>query len=106
MDQFIEEVFGRDGYTIIDLGGHPGDDVICDQCNKCFTDADPDQGGFIFGTHAVCPECAPRMMAGAIEFGEEWAITAMQPKHATFRKFVEDVRMYPMAMYTDMAPSV
>ena len=35
-----------------------GDIVICDSCNKDYTD-DPRSGGIQFQSKAICPECAP-----------------------------------------------
>jgi len=73
--------------TIINIG----DNVVCDLCNTDYTESD-EQGGFIFGSHAVCPTCAPRMRASIRECKEEHFITAECPAGISFREFVLNIR--------------
>lgn len=52
--------------TVFDIGNT----VICDLCNKNYTDSLV-EGGLQFGRKAVCPECAPQLEADAKRYGEE-----------------------------------
>lgn len=63
-----------------------GNTVLCDMCNGDFTESDA-QGGFLFGSYAVCPNCAPRVRASAKKYGEEKFITAEAAPGETFRDF-------------------
>lgn len=70
----------------------PGDNVICDLCDKDFTDL-PDQGGFLFLSKGVCPDCAPRFEAKVKEFQEEEFIRARCPPGKSFADWIrEDCR--------------
>ena len=68
-----------------------GDRVICDYCNKEWTDSDK-SGGFIFGGHAICPDCAPASMERIKRYGEQWNIKATCPKDMSFKDFVVNYR--------------
>lgn len=61
--------------------------VICDFCGKDYTDS-PQTGGFLFGSKATCPECAPRMMDNIKKFNEERYIKSYCPTGMTFYNWV------------------
>lgn len=46
--------------TNFEIRVDPGRVVRCDFCNDDYTDA-VTQGGLLFGTYAVCPECSERI---------------------------------------------
>lgn len=69
------------------------DRVLCDICNKDFSSS-PATGG-IYGlmTKAICPECAPQILADAERFGELKFIKARCPEGKRFADWVrEDLR--------------
>jgi hydrogenase maturation factor HypF (carbamoyltransferase family) len=75
-----------DGLTLkseIDIG----DTVLCDQCNTDYTNSE-EKGGFIFGSHGVCPECAPGMMTSIKKYKEENYITSTCPEGMSFKEFI------------------
>ena len=74
-----------------------GDTVLCDLCNKDFTDSD-EQGGLIFLSNAVCPTCAPDVVAGAEQYNETEHIKAICPSGKSFADFVWDYRGGPATM--------
>lgn len=63
---------------------HIGNKVVCDICDKDFTDSNV-TGGILFCSNAVCPECAPRIEALAKKFDEEEHIKARCPDGMKFR---------------------
>src|SRR3990167_6092822 len=68
-----------------------GQIVVCDFCDTDFTERD-DQGGLLFGGRGVCPECAPRIEADAIKFGETRFIKARAKPGQSFRSFCLELR--------------
>lgn len=64
-----------------------GDTVICDQCNEDYTNSD-EEGGFIFGSHAYCPNCAKDSLPRIKSYGEEKFIKARCPEGMSFKDFV------------------
>lgn len=74
----------------IDRKEVPG--VICDWCGADYTDrADP--GGLLFSGKACCPECVPKVEAGAERYKEERFIRARCPEGKSFADWVrEDLR--------------
>lgn len=64
-----------------------GDRVVCDYCNEDFTNSKL-QGGFLFGSYATCPNCAPRALRDAKKYGELNRITKTCPEGMTFKEFV------------------
>lgn len=68
-----------------------GDVVLCDMCNKDYTNSD-EVGGFLFGSKAVCPCCAPRMMKDIVKYEEESFIKAKAKEGESFRAFILDLR--------------
>jgi hypothetical protein len=68
-----------------------GETVICDICNKDWTDS-TESGGLLFGSKAVCPRCAPAVQKDAIRFGETEHIRAYCPEGKSFKDWVVDLR--------------
>lgn len=64
-----------------------GHTVICDQCNEDYSDSE-ESGGFVFGSHGVCPKCAERMMASIRKYNEEKYIKAVCPEGMSFKDFI------------------
>jgi hypothetical protein len=60
--------------------------VLCDMCNKDFTDSEA-VGGFLFQSKGICPECAPRIRDSLVHYGETEYIQAECPKGMSFREF-------------------
>jgi hypothetical protein len=68
----------------------PGREVICDTCNVNWTDR-PESGGiFGFSTKAICPECAPKILADAERYGEMKYLKARCPEGKSFADWVRD----------------
>lgn len=68
-----------------------GQTVLCDWCDADWT-ARPESGGFLFGSKATCPDCAPRLEAGAKAHGEESFIRARCPEGTSFAGWVRNMR--------------
>lgn len=68
-----------------------GDVVLCDLCNKDWTN-DPTPGGFVFGSKGVCPDCAEEFMEGVKKYGEEEYIRAVCPPDQSHADFIRDFR--------------
>ena len=68
-----------------------GNLVLCDLCDKDYTLNDA-VGGFLFQSKGVCPDCAPRFMAGVKRYGEEKFIRAKAQEGEPFREFVLRMR--------------
>lgn len=68
-----------------------GDLVLCDLCNKNYTDSNM-KGGFIFGSKAVCPICGPTTLKSIKRYKEEDYIQAFCPEKMTFPEFVRQYR--------------
>lgn len=77
----------RETVSEIDLGRM----VLCDICNDDYTDS-PRCGGFMFGTYAACPECAPGMYADALKCGEKHLIGEGCPDGVTFADWIRELR--------------
>lgn len=65
--------------------------VLCDLCNGDYTDSD-ETGGFVFGSKAVCPECAPSIEEAAVKYDEMHYITKPKDTNMSFGDFVRDYR--------------
>ena len=72
---------------IIDVGDH----VECDNCGKIFTDSVA-EGGFVFGSNGICPECAPSYLESIKKYKEERYIKARAQPGETFKNFILRVR--------------
>jgi len=77
------------GFTVIEIP--VGNVVLCDLCNKDYTYSD-EKGGFLFGSHAVCPDCAPKFEEGVKKYNEEKYVRDRAKPEETFRDFVYRVR--------------
>lgn len=76
--------------TTIDID--PGDVVLCDGCNKDFTDSDERGGIYGFGSKAIGPCCARKWIESAEEYDELHHIKAVN-EHKSFADWVrEDLR--------------
>ena len=69
-----------------------GDTVLCDMCNKDYTDSD-EKGGIQFQSKAVCPTCTPQIEESAQKYYETEFIKNRCPKGKSFAQWVrEDLR--------------
>ena len=68
-----------------------GDNVKCDYCDKNYIDSN-ETGGFLFGSYATCPDCAPSMLERIKGYGEEHHIKAFCPPYLSFRDWVYTLR--------------
>ena len=70
-----------------------GATVLCDLCNGDFTKSTR-TGGFLFGSKAVCPDCAPAFEKSVREYGEEHYIRGRCPDGKSFADWCrDDLRM-------------
>lgn len=67
---------------------HLGHIVVCDSCDKDYSDDTESSGGFIFSSSAYGPCCAARMMKGIVMYNEQRFIKAQCPQGKSFRDFV------------------
>lgn len=71
----------------------PGNMVVCDDCNRDFTNSPMIGGIYGFGSKAICPICTPKWLADAKRYGEERFIKARCPDDKPFADWVrEDLR--------------
>lgn len=69
-----------------------GEVVICDICNRDFTNSNL-SGGFLFGSYAYCPFCADERLSTIKKHNEENHIKAWCPENKSFRDWIlEDIR--------------
>ena len=61
-----------------------GDQVLCDGCTADFTNR-TESGGFLFGSKAVCPDCAPALLVDLKKGREDKFIKAFCPPWMSFR---------------------
>lgn len=82
-------IFG-DRITRIEMDAD--EEVFCDLCGQDMTDM-PDQGGFLFATKTICPDCAPAYEERLIFHNEQQHIRARCPVGKSFADWVrEDLR--------------
>jgi hypothetical protein len=81
--QRAEQSFG----VPIDIGRT----VLCDSCDEDYTDSIA-EGGFIFGTRAICPMCASKWMVSILENNEQRYIKAAAGAGQRFGDFVREYR--------------
>jgi len=67
-----------------------GDSVICDLCGKDWTGVET-SGGFMFGAKAICPDCAPKIEASAVECGEGHLIDSRCPPNMNHDDWIRDM---------------
>lgn len=68
-----------------------GDIVVCDFCNKDYTDS-AEPGGFLFGSKGVCPACAPKMLESIQRYQEESYIRERANDGESFKDFIVRMR--------------
>lgn len=73
---------------VIDIG----EVVVCDLCNKDYTDDNKSKGGFLFGSKGVCPDCAPDFLERIKSYGEEDYIKGVCPAGKLFRDWILELR--------------
>lgn len=67
-----------------------GEAVACDFCGEDFSESEA-TGGLLFQSKAACPECAPRIEAGAKSYGETHFIRGRCPEGMQFRAWVREI---------------
>jgi hypothetical protein len=70
---------------------NPGDIVICDICGKDYSHS-KEEGGFLFGSYAYCPECAKTKIQNIRKHNEETHIKAYCPKGISFKEWILKMR--------------
>jgi len=68
-----------------------GNKVVCDICDCDYTECD-DEGGFMFESKAVCPNCSAMFMEGVTKYHEEQYIRSVANPGESFRDFVLRMR--------------
>ena len=68
----------------------PGQQVLCDWCDREYTDS-PVSGGFMFSRHATGPCCAARIEASAASHGEMHLIGSCCPDTLSFADWIRDI---------------
>lgn len=66
-----------------------GNTVLCDDCNKDFTDS-KETGGILFQSKAICPKCTPKWVGSAKKYNEERFIRAACPIGMPFADWVRN----------------
>jgi hypothetical protein len=69
----------------------PGNNVVCDWCDKDWTD-NPESGGFLFQSKATCPDCADDMMEKITRYNEQHFIRDSCPEGVSFADWVRGIR--------------
>lgn len=65
--------------------------VICDYCDKDYTNRE-EQGGFLFGSYAVCPDCESGMNEKIKKYDESRFIKGRCPEKTSFRDWILSIR--------------
>jgi hypothetical protein len=68
-----------------------GRNVFCDGCSWDWTER-TETGGFIFGSYAYCPTCAPVMLRGIKSHNEEQYIKGFCPPSQSFADWCREMR--------------
>jgi hypothetical protein len=87
-DNFLQQCIDA-GFVII--GAEPSKTVLCDFCNKDWSDSDK-SGGFLFQSKAVCPDCAPGMIVRIEQYHEQSFIRGHCPAELSFKDWVLSLR--------------
>lgn len=77
-------------FTVIKID--PGNVVLCDICNRDYTNDTTSIGGMLFTGHAICPVCLDEFMIGVRKYKEERFIKKVAMPNETFRDFVYRIR--------------
>lgn len=87
--QKVTKVRDKNGFEVytVDVGNH----VFCDYCSEDYSDR-PDQGGILFQSKAVCPECAKEALPRIKGYGEERFIRGYCPEDMSFADWVRSIR--------------
>lgn len=78
-----------DGFEVIHV--EVGDNVVCDLCDKNYR-GDDTEGGFIFQSKAICPDCSGAYLAGIDKYDERRFIRAINKPGCSFYDFVLNYR--------------
>lgn len=70
---------------------NPGDVVLCDFCNKDYTNSE-EKGGILFSGYAICPDCLSNVMKNIEKYNEQKYIKATAKEGESFRNFVYRIR--------------
>lgn len=87
-------------FEVLDLTSMVGNNVVCDLCNKDWTNR-PEPGGFVFGSSGVCPDCAPSFIDGVKRYDEEYAIKSWCPPNMSHYDFILAYRRGQVFPYTN-----
>lgn len=68
-----------------------GDSVHCDMCGKDWSGRS-ESGGILFGSHAACPDCAPKVEADAKRYRESAHIRGRCPPGIPFAEWCLKLR--------------
>lgn len=85
----LNDEFFKD-WTVINID--PGNMILCDFCNKDYTEDTTSVGGILFSGHACCPDCLPEFQKGIKKYNEEKFVQATAKENETFRDFVYRIR--------------
>ena len=69
-----------------------GTTVLCDFCNKDYSDSDV-SGGLLFQSKAACPSCESRMLESAKKYNEERFIKGYCPEGLSFKDWILSIRI-------------
>ena len=69
----------------------PGNSVICDYCNKDWTDS-PESGGLLFQSKAVCPDCELDTLKSINHYNEQKFIRGHCPENQSFADWIREIR--------------
>ena len=81
----LERLCGK--FEVIEV--NPGNCVLCDICNRDFTDSD-ESGGFLFGSYAIGPCCAEQQLEEIRKYDEEHIIKGYCPADKPFANWVRE----------------
>ena len=68
-----------------------GNKVICDYCNKDYSNSDK-EGGILFQSKAICPDCVSKALERIKGYGEEKFIRGYCPEGVSFKDWVLSIR--------------
>lgn len=86
----MPEFNGIEFDSVIDIREMVGDAVICDICNKDWTNSDV-SGGFLFGSYGYCPDCAEEGLKRIKGYNEEKFIEGFCPADMSHADWIRDI---------------